>query len=169
MRTIDGPCQCAQPPALYALYDVPYILPVCVIFPHSSWTLEAGLFDKCVSLDIISVMTRSGVAGICDRGCVRSFSLHFHFPFPPSHFPSISLLSSHSPSLPFRYRNIPRNVHQFSMAFWPYEFAMGFPWRTHGLYGERMGSPWKTHGKFIWPKSHGKLMDVSWDISVTEG
>jgi len=43
------------------------------------------------------------------------------------------------------------------MAFWPYEFAMGFPWRTHGLYGD---------GKFIWPKSHGKLMDVSWDISV---
>jgi len=35
-------------------------------------------------------------------------------------------------------------------------------WKTHG-------SPWKTHDKFIiWPKSHGKLIDVSWDISVRE-
>ena len=38
---------------------------------------------------------------------------------------------------------------------------MESPWKTHG-------SPWKIHGKFIWPNSHGKLMDVSWDISVRE-
>ena len=38
---------------------------------------------------------------------------------------------------------------------------MGSPWKTHG-------SPWKTHGKFIWPNSHGKLMDVSWNISVRD-
>jgi len=60
-----------------------------------------------------------------------------------------------------------REIHEFSMGFWPYEFAMGSPWRTHGLSmvnpwrHNSMESPWKTHGKFIWPKPHGKLMDCT--------
>ena len=47
--------------------------------------------------------------------------------------------------------------HGFSMVIpWNYD-AMGSPWIIHGY-------PWRNHGEFIWPKTHGKLMDFSHEI-----
>jgi len=36
---------------------------------------------------------------------------------------------------------------------------MVIPWN-----GDAMSIPWKFHGNFIWAKTHGKLMDFSFEI-----
>jgi len=43
------------------------------------------------------------------------------------------------------------------MAFCPYEFSMGFPWKTHGIV-----IPWNHHGKFIRAKPHVN----SWTVPI---
>jgi len=37
--------------------------------------------------------------------------------------------------------------------------SMVIPWN-----GDAMSIPWKFHGNFIWAKTHGKLMDFSFEI-----
>ena len=61
-----------------------------------------------------------------------------------------------------------REIHEFSMGFWPYEFAMVFPWRTHGLSmvnpwrHNSMESPWKTH-----ENSYGQNpMENAWTVPM---
>jgi len=37
---------------------------------------------------------------------------------------------------------------------------MGFPWKTHGIIS------WNHHGKFIWAKTHEKLIDCANEFSM---
>jgi len=60
-----------------------------------------------------------------------------------------------------KHRKLIGTVHEFSMSFCPYELSMVIPWN-----GDAMSIPWKFHGNFIWAKTHGNLMDFSFDISM---